>query len=170
MPMKTAALALATGLLMAVTGARAEPPSTASIDRLLVVTQSEKVLDTLFGNMKQMMRQSLAAAAKNEKLSPEQERMLDTLPDKFVKAMREEMAWDKLRPVYAQIYQETFTQADIDGLIAFYESPTGQAFVEKMPVVVQKTAILMQSRMGPLMQKLQAAVAESVAEAKKAKP
>jgi uncharacterized protein len=60
--------------------------------------------------------------------------------------LREEMTWDKLRPVYVQIYQESFTQEEIDGLIAFYESPAGFAFVEKMPFVMQKSMSIMQSR------------------------
>jgi hypothetical protein len=29
--------------------------------------------------------------------------------------MREEMTWDKLRPLYVQIYQKSFTQEEIDG-------------------------------------------------------
>ena len=43
------------------------------------------------------------------------------------------MTWDKLRPLYVRIYQESFTQEEIDGLIVFYESPAGIAFVERWP-------------------------------------
>lgn len=43
-----------------------------------------------------------------------------------------------MEPIQIPIYRETFEQAEIDGLIAFYGSPVGQAFVNKMPTVSQK--------------------------------
>lgn len=170
MSFKKAALALAASLLLAAAGAHAQQPTPESVDQLLAATQSDKVLEALFANMDHMMRQSLAVAVKKEKLSAEQQRVLEVLPEKFVKVVREEMSWDKLQPIYAQIYRENFTQEEVDGLIAFYESPTGQVFVKKMPGVVQKTAVMMQARVTPLMQKMQAAVLDAVAEAKKTGP
>jgi uncharacterized protein len=74
-----------------------------------------------------------------------------------------------LRPLYVQVYQETFTQEEIDGLIAFYESPTGIAFVEKMPVVMQKSMSMMQSRMAPMMEKVRAVMKQTAEEAKATK-
>ena len=50
-----------------------------------------------------------------------------------------------------------FTQEEIDGLIAFYESPAGATFVEKMPVVMQKSMSIMQSRAATVMEKMNAA-------------
>ena len=41
--------------------------------------------------------------------------------------MREEMTWDRLHPLYVRIYQESFTQEEIDGLIVFYESPASRS-------------------------------------------
>jgi hypothetical protein len=76
--------------------------------------------------------------------------------------LREEMTWDKLRPLYVQIYQESFTQEEIDRPIAFYESPAGVAFVEKMPFVMQKSMSIMQSRMAPMMEKMKAAMKEAL--------
>ena len=82
--------------------------------------------------------------------------------------MREEMTWDKLRRLYVQIYQQSFIQEEIDGLIAFYESPAGVAFVEKMPFVMQKSMSIMQSRMAPMIEKMKAAMKEAIAEPKAA--
>jgi hypothetical protein len=74
-----------------------------------------------------------------------------------------------MRPLYIQIYQESFTQEEIDGLIAFYKSPLGIAFVEKMPLVMQKSMTIMQSRTGPLMEKMKAVIDQAMADAKAAK-
>jgi len=144
------------------------PASEESIDRLLAGAKVEKLLDTMLVNVDQVMRRSMEASTQGQQLSPEQRRVVDAKGAKFVQVMREEMTWDKLRPLYVQIYQESFTQEEIDGLIAFYESPAGVAFVEKMPFVMQKSMSIMQSRMAPMMEKMKAAMKEAIAEPKAA--
>ena len=61
----------------------------------------------------------------------------------------------KLKPMYVEIYTTNFTQEEIDGLISFYESPAGKAFVAKMPAVVQAIMAEMPKRMRPMMQKME---------------
>jgi uncharacterized protein len=148
--------------------AHCAPASEESIDRLLADAKVEKLLDTMLVNVDQVMRRSMEASMQGQQLSPEQRRAIDATAATFVQVMREEMTWDKLRPLYVQIYQESFTQEEIDGLIAFYESPAGVAFVEKMPVVMQKSMSLMQSRMAPMMEKMKAAMKDAIAKPKAA--
>ena len=112
--------------------AHCAPASQESIDRLLVDAKVEKMLDTMLVNIDQVMRRSMEASTQDRQLSPEQRRVIDATAARFARVMREEMTWDKLRPLYVQIYQESFTQEEIDGLIVFYESPAGVAFVEKL--------------------------------------
>jgi hypothetical protein len=148
--------------------AQCEPASQESADRVLVDAKVEKLLDTMLVNVDQVMRRSMDAAMQGQQLSPEQRQAVDARAAKFAQVMREEMTWDKLRPLYVQIYQESFTQEEIDGLIAFYESPAGVAYIEKMPVVMQKSMSIMQSRMAPMMEKMKAAMKEAIAETKAA--
>ena len=54
------------------------------------------------------------------------------------------------------------TQEEVDGLIAFYESPAGQAYIAKMPAVAQKSMAPMQNPMIPMIRKLQASAEEFV--------
>ena len=155
--------------VLLVSTAHAAPASQESIDALLVATKAESLVNGMYGNIEQFMRQSMTAAAQGQPISEEQQRILDAVPAKFTKVMREEMSWAKMRPFYVQIYQESFNQEEIEGLLAFYKSPAGQAFVAKMPVVMQKSMEVMQSQMGPLMEKMKAAMQQAVAEAKLSK-
>ena len=148
--------------------AHGAPASEESIDRLLADAKVEKLLDTMLVNVDQVMRRSMEASMPGQQLSPEQRRVIDATATSFVQVMREEMTWDKLRPLYVQIYQESFTQEEIDGLIAFYESPAGVAFIEKMPVVMQKSMSIMQSRMAPMLEKMKAAMKEAIPDTKPA--
>ena len=76
------------------------------------------------------------------------------------------MSWQRMKPLYVQLYQDTFEQDEVDGLLAFYTSPTGQAFLNKMPVVMQKSMALSQSLMQSALPKMTAAMKEALSEAK----
>src|SRR5450631_2453141 len=88
----------------------AAPPSDASIDDLLISMKVEKTMDAFLGSIEQTMRQSMAMATQGQTISSEQQRALDATPAKFAQVMRDEMSWDKMRPLYVQIYGESFTQ------------------------------------------------------------
>jgi uncharacterized protein len=145
------------------------PPSPESIELLLTVTKAEERADTMRASVDQLMRQSMAIAMQSQQLSAEQQRVVDATRVQIVQVLREELAWDKMRPLVVKIYQETFTQEEIDGLIAFYRSPAGAAFVEKMPLVTQKSMSIMQSRIAPMMEKMRATIQRAAAEAKATK-
>lgn len=147
----------------------AAPPTEDSINALLVAAKTEKLIDSFYTYIGQTMRNGMRAGLKGKTLTQEQQRAFDAVPAKFDRVMREELSWAKLRPMYVQVYQETFTQSEIDGLSAFYKSPSGAAFVDKMPVVMQKTQTQIQQRFAPLAEKMNAAMAQAVTEATAAK-
>ena len=130
------------------------------------MTKAETNVDMMLANLDPMMRQSMATAMQGQQLSSDQQRVMDAIRAEVLQVLREELAWNKMRPLYVQIYQETFTQEEIDGLIAFYKSPAGIAFVEKMPVVMQKSMSIMQSRIAPMMEKMKATMQQATAKAK----
>jgi hypothetical protein len=43
---------------------------------------------------------------------------------------------DRMMVQGAQAYATTYTEAELKGLLAFYQSPTGQAFIAKAPTVM----------------------------------
>ena len=86
--------------------------------------------------------------------------------------MKELLDWKKLEPMYVRIYQKTFTQQELDGMLAFYKTPAGAAVIAKMPAIMQNTMDEMQGMMGPVMEKvqrLQQDVAARMKDAKKSK-
>jgi len=51
--------------------------------------------------------------------------------------MKEDLSYDKLEPEYIKIYQDTFSEEEIQGMITFYETPVGQSVITKMPLIMQ---------------------------------
>jgi len=52
--------------------------------------------------------------------------------------------YQKFKPAFIKIYDETFSAEEIQGLLAFYKSPAGRAFVDKLPVVMEHSAAAIQ--------------------------
>lgn len=156
------------GAALAVAGvaACAAPASEQSVEALLEVTKTQAMVESVYASVEQMMRQGMNQAVQGQPISAEQQRVFDELPRRFVAVIREEYNWPKMKPLYVLLYRETFEQEEIDGLLAFYRSPTGQAFVAKMPVVLQKSMVLAQSQLHGLAPKMKAAIEQALADAK----
>lgn len=161
-------LALAS-LILAAPLALAAPPSAASIEKLLKVTRAEQLLDSNIRGIDGAIRRSMAQSLQGAKLTPEGQKIADSFATKFVAVVKEEMAWTKMKPLYVRIYSESFSQDEIDGLLAFYDTPAGRAYIDKMPIVAQKSMAAMQERMNPILARMQESMQQAVAEAKAAK-
>ncbi len=60
------------------------------------------------------------------------------LPPGFIPKFRELAAQHSFIDTYAPVYVKHLTDEDLDVLITFYESPTGQRFVQAQPVMMQE--------------------------------
>jgi hypothetical protein len=49
------------------------------------------------------------------------------------------MAWDVMEPDFIAIYQASFTEAELRGMIEFYSTELGQTMIRKMPMVMEQT-------------------------------
>jgi hypothetical protein len=46
--------------------------------------------------------------------------------------------WRKLQPAYVKAYAEVYSADELRALIAFYKSPIGQAYLDKLPELERK--------------------------------
>ncbi|HEY2138984.1 MAG TPA: DUF2059 domain-containing protein [Chthoniobacterales bacterium] len=144
----------------------AKPPTDASIKQLLEVAQARKLVDSVMKQMDNLMEQSIAQATQGQKIPPKVQKEIDARRAEVTAMMKELLDWTKLEPLYVRVYQKTFSQEEVDGMIVFYKTPAGQAVIAKMPAVMQHTIEEMQQTMGPVMQKMQKLQQDVVAEMK----
>jgi len=135
--------------------APSNPPSEASIKQLLEVAQARKLVDSVMAQMDNLMQQTVAQATRGQKIPAKVQKDIDQQRAEMVAMMTELLDWTKLEPMYVRISQQTFSQPEIDGMIAFYKTPAGQAVLSKMPAAMQNTIDEMQQLMGPVMQRMQ---------------
>ena len=139
-------------------------PSEAAIKQLLEVGQAHKLLDAMVAQMDAYMKQAMQQATQGQRITPEIQKDIDRRQTEMMGMIKEVLDWNKLEPVYVRVYQKTFTQGEVDGLTAFYKTPTGQALLTKMPAVMQNTLNEMQQMIQPMMQRVQQMQQEVVAE------
>lgn len=147
-------------------GPASNPPSEASIKQLLQLAQAQKLIDSVMAQMDTLMIQTIQQATQGQEIPPKVQKEIDKQRAEMVVFMKELLDWNKLEPMYVRIYQKTFSQQEVDGMIAFYQTPAGQAVVAKMPAVMQNTMDEIQQMMGPMMQKMQRMQQDVVAEMK----
>lgn len=146
--------------------AAATPPSEASIKQLLEVAQARKLIDSVMSQMDTLMLQTIQQVTQGKEVSPKIQKEIDKQQAEVTGLMKELLDWSKLEPMYVRIYQKTFSQQEVDGMIAFYKTPAGQAVIAKMPTAMQNTMDEMQQMMLPVMQKMQRMQQDVAAEMK----
>lgn len=95
------------------------------------------------------------AQLKNMGMSAGDAEKTRVLQDEIMTMIQQEFTWDKVKDDYIQIYADTFTEEELNGLIEFYKSPTGKKFTEKMPDLMQKSMQISQKQMQNIMPKVQ---------------
>ena len=167
--MRKTAVFLSAVLLSA--AALAAPPSDAVIEELMALTKMEQMVATMQQGLDQEFASAMRGVLANEKLSDAQRAKIDAIFQKTGHMLREEMAWSKMRPIYVQIYRESLTEEDLAGMLAFYKTPAGQAMIEKMPIVMQKSMAITREQVMPRMmqrmQEMQKEIAQALREKNK---
>ncbi|MGC2475304.1 MAG: DUF2059 domain-containing protein [Candidatus Sulfotelmatobacter sp.] len=91
------------------------------------------MMDQMFQQMRTMNREQMKK--RRPDVSEEEMARLDRQSEDLIKNFPLDDMLNDMIPVY----QKHFTKADIDGLTAFYSSPTGQKFLHEIPAVTGET-------------------------------
>jgi hypothetical protein len=150
--MKRILLALTACLVFALSGVAQQSPADApatkeDVQKYLEVMHSRemmtKMMDAMSKPMHQMMHEQYLKD--KDKLPADFEARMNKIMDDYMKNLPIEEMLQAMIPAY----QKHLTKGDIDGLVAFYSSATGQKLIQELPAI---TAEAMQS-MVPLMRK-----------------
>jgi hypothetical protein len=98
-----------------------------------------------------MIQQMLPADA----MTDDQKLKLADFKTKVNDLVADMMSWNTLEPDYVKLYADTYTEADLDGIIAFYRSPVGEKMLEKTPDLLKASSTIAMNHMGLVEPKLQ---------------
>ena len=165
--MKRTSLVVASAILcLAASVAYAdEANKTAKVEEFLRLTKMDETLRQTIDLAVHQMKSGVAQQITGVKLSPDQEAALGAFQDNAARIMSDALAWEKLKPAYVKLFTEAYSEAELDDIVAFYRSPTGQSMVAKGPSLMAKAAELAQQRLATVMPQLQALMRDFTAQA-----
>ncbi len=145
----------------------ADPPATREeVQKYLEVMHSRemmlKMMDAMTKPMHQMIHEQYEKD--KDKLPADFEARTNKLIDDYLK----KFPWEEMLQAMVPVYQKHFTKGDMDHLVAFYSTPTGQKVLQELPAItgeaMQAMMPIMRERMEAMNRDLQQQVAEMIKE------
>lgn len=152
--MKFARLA-ALSLLFFSAAALAAPAKDSTIKELMKVVKTRKLMDSMRSQMDVLMDNSVKAALHGKTPNAKQQAAIDKMKKRIVALLDDELSWKRFEPLSINLYKETFTEEELQGMLKFYQTPAGQAVINKMPTLMQKTMVAVQGMTQDLEPQLQ---------------
>ncbi len=119
-----------------------EASKSAKAAELLQLTQGDQMMKA----MEPMMKGMLAQAEKD--IPAEQRAKVGEIQEKIMALIA--VSLNNAKPALAKVYTDTYTEEEIDGILTFYKSAVGKAFLQKMPDVMQRSMPVMMQMMRDL--------------------
>jgi len=162
-------LLIATAVLAApVLPAQDSRPTEASVRRVLAAARRDTILDSYGTQIEASLRSGMQRELAGQTLNAEQRAIMNQMQDKMVALMRGELDWKRMEPKIIELYRNTFTQGEVNGMLKWYTSPTGKAVVAKEPLVTQQMADYAQERVQDVVPKLMQLQKDTIAQLKAA--
>jgi hypothetical protein len=144
-----ASLIVGLTLLWCASLARADEASkSAKAEELLQLAQGDQMMKM----MEPMMKGMLAQAEKD--IPAEQRAKVGEMQEKIMALIA--VSLSKAKPALVKVYTDTYSEEELDGILAFYKSPAGKALLQKMPEVMQRSMPVMMQMMGDLQPQMNA--------------
>jgi uncharacterized protein len=141
---------------IAQTSAEDAPASKADVERYFQIIKSHDMMKKMAATMTQSMHQLMHEQYlqhKDELPADYESKMTATMDDMFTN-----MPMDEMMQAMIPAYQKHLTKGDIDNLVAFYSTPTGEKLMRELPTIMAES---MQDMM-PVMTKYMDTVKETL--------
>jgi len=130
----------------------------ARLERLLQLMNMELVKEQMTDQVFRSLLSSIPSNVPREvrpKVEEAKRRVLELIKRRF--------SWQVMKPQYMKLYEEAFTDEEIDGMIAFYSTPAGQSCLKKIPIVMQRSMVIGRDAMMELNPEIQRIFKEAAA-------
>ena len=117
--------------------------------QLILLLHSDRMVTQAFdGIVKQVSDAAQSVTGLNP--TPENKARLASFDTTVSNMLDAQLGWKAIQPILVDLYAKEFTEQQLDAIIAFYKTPTGIAFVEKIPEIDAQVSQLAKSRLATL--------------------
>ena len=144
------------------------PASKEDIERYFQVMHlrdtMKQMMDVMTKQTHQMVHDQISKNAAN--LPPDFEERMNKMTDEQLK----NFPIEEMLQVMIPVYQKHWTKGDVDAMVAFYSTPTGQKVLRELPATMaegmQAMQPILQKKMNGMMERVQQEVAQTVKDSK----
>lgn len=134
--------------------AQGAKPTAASVKQLFEAMHSSSMVDSYMKQVETTMHTAVQQASAGKTPDARQKKIMEDLQTRIMALVKEQLNWTDLEPIMIEVYRDTFTQHEIDGMLKFYRSEAGQAAINKLPTVTQESMARIQGRVNALTPKI----------------
>ncbi|MCQ4264302.1 hypothetical protein CXK91_00015 [Stutzerimonas stutzeri] len=137
-----------------------------SAERFLQLANADRLAVPVYAQVQQMFAQRFA-----ETQAPENKKaMLERYQAQANAALDKAIGWDKLKPDLVSLYTSHFSEAELNQLIDFYQSPLGKKMLTKLPELNARSAQLTQVKLEAVVPEVNKLLSDMTAELENQKP
>ncbi len=133
------------------TAVAGEKEHRALAEELIKITEGDMVMDKMKAQVTMIFQQITAQMNVQEADKPK----LEKYSKRFDAILKEDMAWDKVKKQYLDLYTSVFTEEETKGLVDFYKSDLGKKVTAKMPELMQQSMTVARTYMQGVVPKLE---------------
>jgi len=83
-----------------------------------------------------------------------QKQLAADFKDKVEAMVHATFSWQAMKPEYLKLYTDTYSESELDGIIAFYRSPVGQKMLNATPALMKASSAIAMGHMESVEPKL----------------
>ena len=130
--------------------ARADEAShRAKAEQIMAILHTEEMVNKICDNITKQVDDA-AQKSLSTTPSPDQQAKFDDFKKQIVQAVDAQIGWKSLKDSFADVYIKSFTEEQLDAIIAFYKTPAGAALLATMPNVNEQIGKIGNDRMTAL--------------------
>ena len=95
------------------------------------------MLDSMKAQLDKPIQLTQKNAMRGRTPTTEEQKILNKFSANANKIIGNAMTMERFKPLYLKHYGQVFTQEEVDGMNAFYQSSAGKAMITKMPQLTQ---------------------------------
>jgi hypothetical protein len=167
--MKRSALALLICLMFACASYAQQnsadvPASKEDIQRYMDAMHMHEMMTNMMQAMKPAMHKMFHDQIKDQPSLPAD---FEARMDKMMDSTFDSLSVDDLLQAMAPVYQKYLTKGDVDALVTFYSTPTGQKILKQMPAMTAEAMSASSGIMKKMMANMQQQVQDQIAQIQK---
>lgn len=123
-------------------------------EELMTLENTQKVVQQIADTIAKQVGEA-ADRAVGADATPDQKAKAEEFKKTAGQSIEAKLGWAAMKPAVTDLYMKSFTEDQLDAIIAFYKTPAGAALLEKLPQINTQFGQLGNSRIAELRSDLQ---------------